>query len=217
MLVSDRMSKPVISIHPNASLEDAQKLMIAEKVSRLPVLDKKGKLVGILSEKQIHRYMPSEATTLDAWEIKGVLGRIQVEKVMTRDVITVTPDTPIEEAARIMVDKEISGIPVVSEDRVVGIIAETDLFKTFLEVMGARQPGIRLSVSMSNLPGEIAKLTEAIFEAGGNIISLGTFYGESGSNSEITVKVEGVTLEALVEKVKPCVERIVDVRKLGIV
>jgi acetoin utilization protein AcuB len=191
--------------------------MAAEKISRLPVLDKKGKLVGIISEKQIHRYMPSEATTLDAWEIKGVLGRIQVEKVMTRDVITVTPDTPIEEAARMMVDEEISGIPVVSEGRLVGIIAETDLFKTFLEVLGARSPGIRVTVELTDVPGSIARLSQAIYTAGGNIISLGTFYGESGGKAEITLKVEGISQDALVQQLTPCVDKIIDVRSVGVI
>lgn len=217
MLVSDRMSHPVITIQPQATLEDANKLMEKENISRLPVLDKKGNLIGIISEKQIHRYMPSEATTLDMWEIKGVLNRILVEKVMTRDVITVTPDTPIEEAARIMAEKEISGIPVVSEGKVVGIIAETDLFKTFLEVLGARQPGIRVTVTMTDQPGQIVKLSQAIFNAGGNIISLGTFYGESGGNAEITIKIEGASKDALVKALTPCVDKIIDIREVGIV
>jgi acetoin utilization protein AcuB len=217
MLVSDRMSHPVITIQPQATLEDANKLMEKEKISRLPVLDKKGNLVGIVSEKQIHRYMPSEATTLDMWEIRGVMNRILVEKVMTHEVVTVTPDTPIEEAARIMVENDISGIPVVSQGKLVGIIAETDLFKTFLEVLGARQPGIRVSVTMTDVPGQIVKLSQAIFNTGGNIISLGTFYGESGGNAEITIKVAGTTKEALTKALSPCVDKIIDIREVGVV
>jgi acetoin utilization protein AcuB len=217
MLVGDRMSHPVISISPTATLEDAQKLMLSEKISRLPVLDKHGKLLGIISEKQIWRYMPSEATTLDMWEIKGALSHITVEKVMTKNVITVTADTPIEEAARIMADKEISGIPVISGETVVGLIAESDLFKTFLEVLGAREPGIRLTVSVPKKPGELAALTSAIFNAGGDIISLGTFYGPSGDTGEITVKVAGLSEAVLLEKVKPTVQKVLDVRKMGIV
>jgi len=213
MLVKDRMSHPVITVMPHESLDDAANVMAREHVSRLPVVDKRGKLVGIISEKQIMRYSPSEATTLDQYEIQGIMNRIQVEKVMTKEVITVTPDTPFEEAARIMADKEISGIPVMSGDSLVGIIAETDLFKAFLEVLGAREPGVRLTVSMHKDPGGLACLAQAIFQAGGNIISVGSFYGESSDTNEITVKVDGIPMDKLVELVKPCVVKIVDVRE----
>jgi acetoin utilization protein AcuB len=212
MLVKDRMSHPVITVTPQESLDDAAAIMTREHISRLPVVDKRGKMVGIISEKQIIRFSPSKATTLDVYEIQGAMNRIPVEKVMTREVITITPDTPIEEAARIMVDKEISGIPVVISDSLVGIIAETDLFKAFLEVLGAREPGVRLTVMMPRDPGGLAYLTQAIFQAGGNIISVGSFYGESSDTAEVTLKVDGIPKDKLVELVKSSVMKIVDVR-----
>jgi acetoin utilization protein AcuB len=157
MLVSDRMSHPVITITPQASLDDAWQLMSREKISRLPVVDKKGKLVGIVTEKQILRYSPSLSTTLDVFEIKGVMSRMTIDKVMDTNVITISADTPIEEAARIMADNSISGIPVMENNQLVGMIAETDLFKAFLEVLGARQPGIRLTVLLDKAPGQLAR------------------------------------------------------------
>ena len=213
MLVRDRMSSPVITVTPQQSLDDAWKIMTEKHISRLPVVDKRGKLVGIVSEKQILGFAPSAATTLDMFEIQGVMNRIPVERVMTKDVITITPDTPIEEAARIMADNEISGIPVVSGDSLVGIIAETDLFKTFLEVMGAREPGVRLTVLLPKDPGGLACLAQTIFQSGGNIISVGSFYGESSDTAEVTLKVEGIAKEKLVEKVRLCVLKILDVRE----
>ncbi len=215
MLVKDRMSHPVITITPQASLDDAASLMATEKISRLPVVDQRGKLVGIISEKQILSYAPSKATLLDAFEIQGVMNRIPVEKVMTRAVITISADTPIEEAARIMADHEISGIPVLADGSLVGMIAETDLFKAFLEVLGAREPGIRLSVLLPKVPGELARLTQVIFNAGGNIISVGSFYGKSSDTGEVTLKVEGVGKDQLVELVGPCVIKVTDVREQG--
>lgn len=217
MLVGDRMSHPVITTTPQASLDDASRLMALEHISRLPVVDKRGRMVGIISEKQILKHTPSDATLLDAWEIKGVMNRILVETVMTKDVITVTSDTPIEEAAQIMADREISGIPVVDGGKLIGMIAETDIFKAFLEVLGAREPGIRLTVSVAKSPGQIAKLAQAIYAAGGDIISLGTFLGESSETGEIIVKVDGLQKGALVELVKPFVEKVLDVREKVIV
>jgi acetoin utilization protein AcuB len=211
------MSHPVITIGPGASLEDAARIMASERIGRLPVVDRSGKLIGIITEKQILRFSPSEATTLDTWEIKGAMSKIQVEKAMTRQVISIAPDEPIEEAARVMVDHEISGIPVVEGGALVGIIAETDLFKTFLEVLGAREPGIRLTVLVPKAPGQLAKISQAIFAAGGNIISLGTFYGQSSDTAEITLKVDGVPQERLMKVVQPHVTSILDARPLGIV
>jgi acetoin utilization protein AcuB len=213
MLVSDRMSHPVITITPQASLDDAWQLMSEEKISRLPVVDKKGKMVGIITEKQIMRYTPSLATTLDVWEIKGAMSRMTVDKVMATEVITITADTPIEEAARIMIDNGISGIPVVENDQLVGMIAETDLFKAFLEVLGAREPGIRLTILLAKAPGKLARLAQAICDAGGNIISLGTFLGISSEAGEVTMKVDGIQKEKLIELVTPFVVKVLDIRE----
>lgn len=214
MLVGDRMSKPVITIHPETSMKDALELMEREHVHRLPVVDKKGKLVGIISERELYKEYPSEATTLSVWELNYLLKEITIEKLMTRDVTTVTEDTPLEEAARIMVDKDFSGIPVVRDDKVVGMITETDLFKIFLEMLGARNPGVRLTVLMPETPGALMKVTEAIFKIGGNIEAVGTFLGDSTANREITIKVEDVEMEALREAVAPYVEKILDIREM---
>ncbi len=213
MFVGDRMSHPVTTIHPTASLNDAWILMNREHISRLPVVDKRGRMLGIVSLKQVLRYMPSEATTLDVYEIKGAMESIKVERIMSREVITVTADTPIEEAARIMVDNEIGGIPVVEGDSLVGIITETDLFKTFLEVMGAREKGIRLSVAMNKAPGQLARLSQALFAAGANILSVGSFLGHSSTTIEVTIKIDGIGKEQLVTLVTPLVEQVLDVRE----
>jgi acetoin utilization protein AcuB len=140
-------------------MKDALELMEREHVHRLPVVDKKGKLVGIISERELYKEYPSEATTLSVWELNYLLKEITIEKLMTRDVTTVTEDTPLEEAARIMVDKDFSGIPVVRDDKVVGMITETDLFKIFLEMLGALNPGVRLTVLMPETPGALMKVT----------------------------------------------------------
>jgi len=131
---------------------------------------------------------------------------------MSNNVITVSEDTPLEEAARIMADNKIGGLPVVRDSEVVGIITETDLFKVFLELLGAREPGIRVAALVSNDPGELSQLTKAIFNIGGNILSFGTFLGSSSENREVTFKVEGVDEIALQNAIEPFVERIVDIR-----
>jgi acetoin utilization protein AcuB len=131
---------------------------------------------------------------------------------MAKKVVTVAEDTPIEEAARIMADNKIGGLPVVRGTEVVGMVTETDLFKVFLELLGAREAGVRLSALVADQPGELAKLTSAIFKAGGNILALGTFLGESTENRMVTAKVEGIDQAGLRRIVEPLVERIVDLR-----
>ncbi len=212
MLVKERMSRPVITVNPTMPIQEAQKLMIEERARRFPVVDQRGRLVGIVSERDLLQASPSDATSLSIWEVNYLISKITVDEVMTRKVITITEDTPLEEAARIMADHQIGGLPVVRASEVVGMITETDLFKIFLEMLGAREPGVRIAVLVPNLPGELSKLTKTIFDAGGNIVALGTFLGESSENREVTIKVTGVDGTALVAQIEPLVERVIDFR-----
>ena len=212
MLVGERMSCPVITIQPDMPMLDALKLMQQEHVRRFPVVDKSGRLVGIVSEKDLLEASPSDATSLNIWEINYLLSKIIVKDFMTRKVITIAEDTPLEDAARILADNKIGGLPVLRDGDLVGIITETDLFKVFLELLGARESGVRVAVLVSNIPGELAQLTKAVFEIGGNIVALGTFLGDSSENREVCMKVADVSAADLEEAIEPLVEKVVDIR-----
>jgi acetoin utilization protein AcuB len=212
MLVRDRMTHPVITVHPDLPLPDALNQMRRDKIRRLPVVDRHGNLVGIVSERDLLHAAPSAATSLSVWEVNYLLSKITVEQIMTRQVITIADDTPIEEAARIMADRKIGGLPVMSGSELVGIITETDLFKVFLELLGARERAVRVAALVHNVPGELARVTKAVFEAGGNIVALGTFLGESTADREVLLKVDGVGPEALRAALEPNVKRILDLR-----
>lgn len=213
MLVGERMSHPVITASPKTPMQEAHKLMRDENIRRLPVVDDRGKLIGIITESDLLHASPSDATSLSVWEMNYMLSKVTVEKIMTREVITITTDTPLEEAARKMVDNKIGGLPVVKESELVGIITETDLFKVFLEMLGARESGVRLTVLLPHYPGKLAELTQAVFENGGNLVALGAFLGESSENREVTLKVTGVDQSKLEAAVKDHVERILDIRE----
>jgi len=216
MLVKNRMSSPVMTIAPDVPIADALAQMKKEKIRRYPVVDKKGKLIGIVSESDLLNASPSEATSLSVWEVNYLLSKITIERVMCRDVITVDEDCPIEEAARIMADHKIGGLPVMQESNVVGIITETDLFKIFLELLGARTSGVRVTMSVQDVPGKLSEITNAVYRAGGNFISLSTFLGESTSTATITIKVNNTTKEALEKEILPFVERIIDIRQMNV-
>jgi acetoin utilization protein AcuB len=211
MLVGERMSHPVISINADLPVVDALNLMKRERIRRTPVV-RDGKMIGIVSDKDLLNASPSPATSLSVWEMNYLLSKIKVKDVMTKNVLTVAEDTPIEEAARIMADNKIGGLPVMRDDHIVGIITETDLFKIFLELMGAREPGVRMSVLVLDKPGQLARLTNAIANLSGNIIAFGQFTGEDPSNREVTFKVSGLDAEQLRSEIEPIVERVLDIR-----
>lgn len=210
MNVGRRMSFPVITVQADMPIVKAHELMAHEKVHQTPVV-KNGKLVGIISERDILKAYPSSATSLAVWEVTSLLERITVKDIMVKNVLTVQETTPIEEAARILVDNRVSALPVMRGEELVGIITQTDLFKIMLEMLGARHPGVRFSVLMPFQPGEIAKLSTAIYQKGGNINALSTFEGDSTSNFLLTAKVEGINEEELQQLVKPLVISLVDI------
>jgi acetoin utilization protein AcuB len=211
MLVGERMSHPVITISPDLPIVDALNLMKREHIRRTPVV-KDGKLVGIVSDKDLLNASPSPATSLSIWEMNYLLSKITVRDVMTRQVMTVAKDTPIEQAARIMADSKIGGLPVMHGDLVVGIITETDLFKIFLELMGAREKGVRVTALIHEEHGQLAKLTQAISSAGGNFIAFGQFSGEETSNRLVTFKVSDLDIDQVREITEPLVEKLIDLR-----
>lgn len=212
MLVEERMSHPVITTHTDVAILDAYDLMQKENIRRLPVVDRKGNLVGMVSEREILQASPSQATSLSIWELNYLMAKVTVDEIMTGDVITVEADTPLEEAALLMADHKIGGLPVMKAGKMVGIVTETDLFKVFLELMGARDPGVRLAVLVRNVPGELAQLTKAVLDLGGNIVAMGTTSGEDTSTGEITLKVEGVAEKDLLNAIKPLVQKVIDIR-----
>jgi len=213
MLVRERMSKEPVTITADVSVTDALRLMRERKVRRLPVLDSHGKLVGIVSAQDLLYASPSPVSSLSVWEMNYLLAKLKVEEVMTRKVITVTEDTPLEEAARIMADNKIGGLPVMHDAKLVGIVTETDLFKTFLELLGARQPGVRVTAFISEAKGTLAKITNAISGAGGNIIAFSESLDASRTRWQVTFKVQDVPRDRLVEAIRPVVEDVVDVRE----
>ena len=197
MLVVERMTRPPVTITGGATVEQALALIEDQEIRHLPVVDAEETLVGILSEKDLLR-APS-----------GDL----VESVMTRDVITVTEYTPLEEAARVMADHKISSLPVMRNGRLVGIITETNLFKVFLELLGARQRGLRLTMLVPEEKGMLASVTGEIATMGGNILALGTFTGEDPTNRMVTVKVSHVPGEKLIAIMEALGMEIVDMRE----
>ena len=212
MLVREWMSRQPVTITMDVSITEALRVMRQRQVRRLPVLDESGNMVGIVSESDLLYASPSPVTSLSIYEMHDLLTRLKVSELMAKDVITVTPDTPLEEAARIMADSKIGGLPVVEDGRLVGIITETVIFKVFLEMLGARERGIRITLEHPERKGEMARITTTIAQLGGNILALGAVMTDDPATSIVTFKVEDVSSEELQAAMRDLGLNILDIR-----
>jgi acetoin utilization protein AcuB len=197
MLVVERMTAQPVVVTGDMTVKDALDTIQEQQVHHLPVVDSKDNLVGIVAEKDLLRAKNEDL----------------LQDIMTRDVVTVTEYTALEEAARVMADHKISSLPVMRNGKLVGIVTETDLFRVFLELLGAREPGVRLTMLIPEEKGMLASVTAEIAHMGGNILALGTFLGEDPTNRMVTVKVEGVSRDKLVAIMEALGMEIVDVRE----
>jgi acetoin utilization protein AcuB len=211
MLVGKRMSRPVITLAPEMPIMDALSLMKREHIRRAPVVQD-GRMIGVVSMTDLLNASPSSATSLSVWELNYLMSKIAVKEVMVKNVLTVAEETPIEEAARIMADNKIGGLPVMRGDEVVGIITETDIFKVFLELLGAREAGVRVTAEISDERGTLAKITQAISAAGGSFVAFGQFTGESASSRTVTFKVRRLDADKVREVIDPFIIRCIDIQ-----
>ena len=167
MFVKDRMTSDLICGQPDMAVTEAQDLMLSKNIRHLPIVIDENKLVGLITRTSLRSALPSDVSRFSRFEVSYTLSQIKVHSVMVKDVITIEPDTPIETAAFVMADKKIGTLPVVQEDKLVGIISDSDLFATMTSLLGANSPGIRVTVQQPDQSGVIARLTSAIADAGG--------------------------------------------------
>jgi acetoin utilization protein AcuB len=164
MLVKNWMSKNVITIDANESMQKAISLMKEHKIRMLPVL-KRGKLVGVVSDSDLKRASASDATMLDVHELLYLITKIKIRDIMVKDPVTVSPDHTVEETAELLLERRISGVPVVDEGgAVVGVITRDDLFKVLISLSGLGKHGIQFAFQVEDRAGSIKELTDVIRE-----------------------------------------------------
>ena len=212
MIIASVMTRNPLYVRPEMTVTEVRELMTKEKVGKLPVLDKHDNLVGIVTKKDLVNAGPSAATTLDMYEISYLLSKLKVEKVMEKNVITVSETEVVEEAARIMADKGVSCLPVMKDNLLVGIITESDLFTVFVDMFGTRHQGVRITFSMDEKPGQLARVAKELAELGGNIVSLVTFDGDDMSKKRCTCKVCSLSIEQVKEVFEKLQVQIEDIR-----
>lgn len=203
MIIADRMKKNPGVATPDMSISDARAKMKADKVHRLPVLDDDRHLVGVISEKDILLSTPSPASTLSTFEMNALLAKLKVKDIMSKNPVTITKKTTIEEAVRLMVENDLSCLPVMEGDFLVGIVSKSDLFKILLELLGAKHEGVRVEALVEDKVGIMADLTEKFTKEGINILSLGTLDGSTDDTKVITFKLQNAKKEQVKKIVEP--------------
>jgi acetoin utilization protein AcuB len=214
MLVSKIMTRNPVYVHPELSLTDARSLMDKEKIGHIPVLNKAHELIGLITREDLLKAGPSPATSLDMYEISYLLSKLTVEKAMEKNVITVQENEVVEEAARIMADRGIGCLPVMSGSLLVGIVTDTDVFHFFVNAFGARHKGIRITINFREIPGQLAAFAGAMAKEGGNIVAFVSAEGDDVAHRRATLKITGVS-RAVVESAAAAIEgaQIEDIRE----
>ncbi len=162
MYVKLFMTTNPYTVAPDTNVSDAMVIMREKNIRRMPVM-KNGKLVGMISEKKLLEVSPSPATSLSVFEINYLLSKTKIESVMTKDVVTISSGSLLEEAAIKMRDNHVGSLPVVDDGKLVGIITESNVFDAFVEVLGARDHGSRIVIEVvDDRPGVVAKIAGII-------------------------------------------------------
>jgi len=196
------MTRNPVFTHPELSLAEARSLMDRERIGHLPVLNKNKELVGLISKVDLLKASPSSATTLDMYEISYLLSKLNIEKVMVKDVVTVQENEVIEEAARIMADHKIGCLPIMSGSLLVGMVTDTDIFHFFINAFGARHHGTRITINFREKPGQLAVFAGGIAEKGGNIVAFVSAEGDDAVHRRGTLKITGISSDEVKAIVK---------------
>lgn len=203
MKVKDRMSTNVMTVQMDSSLTEAFRIMKENKIRRLPVMDK-DKLVGIVTISDLNRAAPSSATSLSIHELNYLLAKTKIKDILTKkqELLTISSDSYIETAARIMRHNVISGLPVVDDGKLVGIVTETDIFDAFIDILGVKKPHSRIDVYIMDRPGTLVDLIGIISSKGISLLNTVVYYDEKKDKYKAILRVETLDCEAIVEDIK---------------
>lgn len=200
MFVKDRMTPDPVYGKPDMAITDAQELMKSNKIRYLPLCDESNKLVGLITQSSLLSALPPDISHFSRFEITYTLSRIKVQSIMVKDVVTISSDIPIEDAAFLMAEKRIGTLPVVEDGQLVGIISGADIFNAMTTLLGASKPGIRVTIQQPDQIGLIARLTTAIAEGGGYLSVCVGYKPSDHSDQWISVcKVDNMNEDSLVE------------------
>jgi acetoin utilization protein AcuB len=177
MIIKDWMTKDVITVDPETSMMRAAKVMKEKGIRRLPVVDEKGKVLGMLSDRDVKEASPSKATTLDVHQLYYLLSEIKVKNIMTPNPITIRESETVVKCAAMMHDKKISGIPVLNDkDELVGIMTQNEVYRVLLSITGIYHGGIQMGLTLSDQRGTLKEVLDCLRGHKARVISVLTSY-----------------------------------------
>lgn len=201
MFVYERMTKNVNTVEPEFSVSKAFQILTENKHSQLPVVDSEGKVIGLITEKLLAEVNPSKATSLSVYEINYLLSKTKVKDIMKTGIFKIHKDKLIEDAALIMKENRIGSLPVIDDDNyLVGIVTRVDIFSAFIEIMGVKDPGTRLTIKVKDEIGTIAAISSIIKDFNINIKHISNFSDDA--HMELIIKLSTTDAGALVEELK---------------
>lgn len=198
MYVKNKMTANPYTIAYNASINDLLELMRTKNLKRVPVV-KGEEVVGIVTDGDLHKVSPTKATSLSIYEVNYILSKLTVKDAMTKNVITISPDALLEEAAVLMRENRISTLAVVKDKKLVGIITESDIFDAFIDILGSREVGSRITIESLDVPGALANITEIFRDYDSNITHIVAFKG-SADKRDIVIRTNTINTEAIEQK-----------------
>jgi len=173
MLVKGWMTTDLVTVEEDTPMMKASIIMKEKNIRSLPILNKKGKLVGIVSDRDLRDASPSKATSLDVHELNYLISTIKIEELMTRNVVVVRPDETVEFAAILMLENKISSLPVINDKgSLIGIITQTDIFRVLINITGVYTGGVQFAFSLEDRPGSIGEVADVIRSYGGRVVSI---------------------------------------------
>ncbi len=203
----EKIQKSPVTIAPEATFFEARNLIHEKGIRHLPVVDKNNALVGIVTDRDIREAAPSDATLLSVQELNYLLGKLKVSSFMTpkTKLITISPDTLIEEAVQLMHDNKIGCLPVLEGGKLFGIFTETDALDHLVDIFGFKQKGTRLTVALEDKPGSLLGILEVFKKHNLSVISIVT----------PSFMVEGKRIAAIRIKTEEYKEVVADLEKAG--
>lgn len=201
MYIKDYMTRDVITIEPKTSILNAQDTMRKNDINQLPVM-KNNKLVGLVTNDLINRNLPSNVTTLSKNEMNYLIDKISSQDIMYKKVEKVRPDTLLDQAAAIMIQKNIGALVVEENDELVGIITDKDIFKAFIDISGSQTPGTTLIVELQDdQKGVIEEIGDALVETDNNLTHMIVYYRVSNT-IRLVISVDTDNVDELVKSIQ---------------
>lgn len=200
MYVKNKMTANPYTIAFNAPITDVIELMREKGLKRVPVVDGE-KAVGMITHGDIQKVSPTKATTLSIYELNYLLSKTTVKDAMSKNVISISPDSLLEEAAVLMRENKVGTLAVIKDDKLVGIITESDIFDAFIDLLGFRDSGSRITIEANDVPGALADIGEIFSSFGANITHIGAYRG-SGGRSDVIIRTNAIRTEEIEKKLE---------------